>query len=290
MLPICIFEKRKIGIIYLFNISSFVGLEGRCALLQRLGCVLEANPKFFKGPNGDFRPGFMLDYLIASGTKNNQTDTINVHIYSLWTVVMEGLSGVWPATRTVLNGTSLGDVWPCKAMSKISAVSSTLQKSYPGSESFVCFHKLSQWLTYSLMEPLMLAKVQFEGVDEMTGLAEYRNGGLFVDYEVLVLKKHIMDSVAPNYIPRFQVWDDVIVEWRALTIILLDKVADLVRQKLSMNATELSLAKILEAGLLSMIIYSILLGTWKAGREIAAKLRPDTKGPPIEVISDGTVF
>ncbi len=32
------------------------------------------------------------------------------------------------------------------------------------------------------------------------------------------------------------------------------------------------------------------LGTWKAGREIAAKLRPDTKGPPIEVISDGTVF
>jgi len=31
-------------------------------------------------------------------------------------------------------------------------------------------------------------------------------------------------------------------------------------------------------------------GTWKLGREIAAELRPDSKGPPINIISDGTVF
>ena len=93
----------------------------------------------------------------------------------------------------------------------------------------------------------MLANSEFIGVDSMTGLAEYRNGGLFVDYGVLELKKSV--NVALNTVPKFQVWDDVIVEWRALTIVLLDKTADFVREKLSMSAADLPLAKILEAGI-----------------------------------------
>ena len=107
----------------------------------------------------------------------------------------------------------------------------------------------------------------------MTGLAEYRNGGLFVDYGVLELKQ----SASPE-IPRFQVWDQAVVEWRALTVALLDRVAVAVREKLGLTEAELPLIKVLEAG------------TWKAGREIAAVKRPGTKGPPIEIISDGTVF
>jgi len=37
------------------------------------------------------------------------------------------------------------------------------------------FHKLSQWLTYSLLEPFEWAGVRIHRLDELTGLPEYRN-------------------------------------------------------------------------------------------------------------------
>lgn len=120
--------------------------------------------------------------------------------------------------------------------------------------------------------------ISFFGTEQMTGLAEYRNGGLFVDYGVLELKKEITDAVPSGSIPRFQVYDQVVVEWRALTVALLDVVCDRVRKAVGLSEKELPLVNVLEAG------------TWKAGREIARKLRPETRGPPIEIISDGTVF
>ena len=67
------------------------------------------------------------------------------------------------------------------------------------------------------------------------------------------------------------------VEWRALTVALLDRLADSVRKKLNMNAETLPLAKILEGG------------TWATGRLLARERRADGS-PPIKVISDGTVF
>ena len=42
-------------------------------------------------------------------------------------------------------------------------------------------HKLSQWLAYSLIEPLQRAGIAVTDIDGLTGLAEYRNGGLFID-------------------------------------------------------------------------------------------------------------
>lgn len=212
--------------------------------MQRLASVLEKNDAFFKGPSGDFRPGYLLDYLLKNA-QSLESGKLSVHINTLWTVVIDGLSGVWPPTRTMLDGVSLGDVWPSKALERIN---SSLLSKYPGSENLVCLHKLSQWLTYSLMEPLLLANIEFAGLENMTGLAEYRNGGLFVDYGVISLKPKILASIPSGQIPRFQVWDDVVVEWRALTVILLDKVADIIRQKLAMTPQELPLAKILEAG------------------------------------------
>jgi hypothetical protein len=70
---------------------------------------------------------------------------------------------------------------------------------------------------------------------------------------------------------------EVIVEWRALTVILLDKIANTIREKLKMNTEELPLVKILQGG------------TWTAGRKIATALRKNGK-PPITIVSDGTVF
>ena len=53
-------------------------------------------------------------------------------------------------------------------------------------DGLVPLHKLSQWLAYSLIEPLIEAGFSITEIDGLTGLAEYRNGGLFIDAGVLV--------------------------------------------------------------------------------------------------------
>ena len=67
------------------------------------------------------------------------------------------------------------------------------------------------------------------------------------------------------------------VEWRTLTVALLDRLAATVRKRLNMDSLTLPLAKILEGG------------TWAAGRAIALEKRRDGT-PLINVTSDGTVF
>jgi hypothetical protein len=116
----------------------------------------------------------------------------------------------------------------------------------------------------------------------MTGLPEYRNGGLLVDLGVLKLKpkdlaaglERAKQSGSSN-IPLFATGDDVIVEWRACTVGFLDLILTRVNQTIPKRIT---LPQLLEAG------------TWTSGRRIAAAKRPCTNGPPIDIISDGTVF
>jgi hypothetical protein len=132
----------------------------------------------------------------------------------------------------------------------------------------VPFHKLSQWLTYSLLEPFEWGGVQVTDLDELTALPEYRNGGLLIDSGVLVPRDTFYAS--RNFTPA----DEWIVEWRALTIALIDEMAPLVREALGRG--DLPLACILEGG------------TWAAGRALAAEKRGGA--PPVQVDSDGTVF
>ncbi|EGF82488.1 hypothetical protein BATDEDRAFT_86299 [Batrachochytrium dendrobatidis JAM81] len=260
--------------------NPLVGVDGRCSLLNRLGDVCLAHPKYFGSDTP--RPGNLVDYLLdhPSTVHSEDGSEHSVNISVLWEVVIHAFSGVWPPARTVLDGVFLGDVWPCSSLASILSNSTTGLGGEADSLGLVPFHKLSQWLTYSLMEPMSLLGVRFIGVEDLTGLAEYRNGGLFVDMGVLSLRSSSIKTMTqgPESVPRFNVFDDAVVEWRALTIGLLDLVGDAVRKRLSMSKDDLPLAKILEAG------------TWKAGREVAASLRPVSRGSPIDIISDGTVF
>ena len=70
---------------------------------------------------------------------------------------------------------------------------------------------------------------------------------------------------------------EVVVEWRALTVALIDRLADRVRNQLGLTPEQLPLAKLLQGG------------TWSAGRSLARQLRDDG-GPPLRVVSDGTLF
>ncbi|CAK7241256.1 MAG: hypothetical protein STHCBS139747_002716 [Sporothrix thermara] len=301
--------------------NTVAGLEGRASLLIRLGDALAANPEVF-GKDG--RPGNMVDYLLAHPTTQASSMPI-VLLPVLWSLLMDGLAPIWPDARTAINGTSLGDAWPCSSMPQSTASPSMagVRKSstptfspFPTSgssgggsggggsggsndvaawESIVPFHKLTQWLTYSLMQPMQsLLKIHFAGTELLTGLPEYRNGGLFIDIGVLTLKPADLERGLAHYkehcertgatgievAPMFEPGDDVIVEWRAVTVGFLDKLAAEVNKSMraDLQGQDLTLPQILEAG------------SWKGGREMAEMSRPNTKEPPILIDSDGTVF
>ena len=230
--------------------NPLVGGEGRLKLLQSLGKVLTEKPEIFGQENS--RPGNMVDYLLNQG--NHQLKASQV-----LQTVLTGLGEIWPG-RLTIDGVNLGDVWIH------SALGGTQE-----SDRLIPFHKLSQWLTYSLLEPLQELGVEITELNQLTGLPEYRNGGLCLDLGLLQLKN-------PEDLSKTHpVGSELIVEWRALTVSLLDRIAAKIREKLNMTAIELPLVKVLQGG------------TWTAGRKIALELR--TGGiPPIKIDSDGTVF
>lgn len=128
--------------------NPMAGIEGRAGLLVRLASVLTdpSNAAFFT-KDGVSRPGHIIDYLLLhpSSTQIPSASKYNVavQIDTLWDIVVRGLSGVWPAARTKIDGVSLGDVWPAACLAREGATDG---------EELVPFHKLSQWLSYSLIE------------------------------------------------------------------------------------------------------------------------------------------
>ncbi|KAG0646526.1 Pyrimidine-degrading 14 [Hyphodiscus hymeniophilus] len=263
------------------ELNPLAGLEGRAGLLIRLSKALN-NQQLF---GADARPGNMLDYLI-SHPRTLASSVPIVPLPTLWSVLIDGLATIWPASRTVIDGTSLGDAWPLSTLPVTAA-------SQPW-ETIVPFHKLSQWLCYSLMQPMTkLMNIHFAGAELMTGLPEYRNGGLFIDTGVLTLKKAETKrgleefhhnskregKVSVEVTPMFRPDDDVVVEWRAVTVGFLDLLLEEVNSTLGLQGHDkLTLPQMLEAG------------SWKGGREMAEISRPNTQGPPIAILSDGTVF
>jgi hypothetical protein len=232
--------------------NPLVGLDGRADLLRRLGRLVASRPEIF-GRNDTPRPGGLFDQLAM------QADGGRLPAPTILAELLRQLGPVWPS-RLTLGGIALGDCWKHPAMTTADATC-----------GLVPLHKLSQWLAYSLIEPLQTAGMNVTDIDGLTGLAEYRNGGLFVDAGVLTFR----DADAAQQ--AHEVASPLVVEWRALTVALLDRVADGLRHRLGLDAVSMPLAKILEGG------------TWAAGRLLARERRADAS-PPVKVISDGTVF
>ena len=225
--------------------NPLLGLDGRAALLRRLGSALTTRRDAF----GDTaRPGALFDTL----TRTRRA----ISASTLLEALLDGLGPIW-YSGSALDGVPLGDVWrhPHAGGSGPTA-------------GWVPFHKLSQWLAYSLFEPFEWAGITVTEREQLTALPEYRNGGLLLDAGVL----HLVD--AADGARTWKVGDELVVEWRALTVALIDELAPRIRARL--GAPALPLACILEGG------------TWAAGRELAAELRAGN--PPLSIDSDGTVF
>lgn len=232
--------------------NPLVGLEGRAALLRRLGRQCLSRPDLFELKDTP-RPGGLADILLTQATEGS------LPAPAILELLLEAFGPVWQ-DRLTLGGVDLGDCWTHPAMRREDAT-----------YSLVPIHKLSQWLSYSLVEPLQTAGLRVVDLDGLTGLAEYRNGGLFTDLGVLALKDPA-DADKP-----WPVSDPLVVGWRAMTVALLDRIAPLVRAELGVTADAMPLASVLEGG------------TWAAGRRAAAERRPGG-GPPLIILSDGTVF
>jgi hypothetical protein len=245
-------DERTLG--QAFQVSDknpLIGLAGRCELLNRLGRGLTGNPELF-GASAP-RIGGLFDHLAGQASDGR------LPAPAILAAVLEGFGDIWPG-RIALAGVNLGDVGrhPAAATDDLTS-------------GLVPFHKLSQWLAYSLIEPLEDAGIRVSDLDRLTALAEYRNGGLLIDLGVLRPKDAaVLGETHPGA-------SEVVVEWRALTVALIDRLAARLRAKLGLTPAQLPLAKVLEGG------------TWTAGRRIARELRPGG-GPPVQLMSDGTLF
>lgn len=280
-------EKLATG----FQVSDnnpILGLDSRAALLRSLGGSLLESPDIF-GEQG--RPGNLVgkmaspiaqpmiyaltslsDYMIKTSENSSELDVLK-----FWDVLQALLIPCWPKDRTTVNGFPIGDAWPLSTLKKHTDPS----KANDSTAGIQPFHKLTQWLTYSLMVPFQrVLGIKWKNTDSLTALPEYRNGGLFVDLGAITLKKEAYErgiKASGQKLPMFDAADDVVVEWRALTLNLLDRVYERITERMG-QGVHLTMAQVLEAG------------TWKSGREIAAQRRPETKSSPILIRSDGTVF
>ncbi len=230
--------------------NPMVGLSGRAGILRALGTRLER-----LGGDGPLagRPGQIAAWALARARRDGA-----VAAASLLENVLALLHRVWPDRPGAVPGG--GDMWR-----------HPLIGGEGEARGAVPFHKLSQWLSYSLIEPLQAAGIAVTDIDGLTGLPEYRNGGLLMDIGVITLRDPA-DAARPH-----DVGSVLVVEWRALTVALLDALADRVRVRLGKDAASMPLARVLEGG------------TWSAGRRIARERR-DGGGPPLAIVSDGTVF
>jgi hypothetical protein len=258
-------DARALAAMFQVSLDNpLVGLEGRVTLLHRLADALRAQPEVFTALG---QPGHLFDAL----THHRHAPQLHHHhprpaphhhqvsASRLLGALLDTLSGIWPSGQS-LNGTPLGDVWPHPA-----AGGDGLDAGW------VPFHKLSQWLAYSLLEPFEWAGVHVHEVDALTGLPEYRNGGLLIDAAVIMPRD---GSFAQRAMRPGDGWT---IEWRALTVSLLDELAPRVRHLLGVDEAAFPLARLLEGG------------TWAAGRAIAIERREGGL-PPVVVASDGTVF
>ena len=235
--------------------NQIIGLERRLKLLHRLADVLN---NVSADQDVAARPGSIVDECIRC-SKHSVVLRRQVDATQILDIILRQYGEIWPS-GVVHEGVFLGD---CGFHPLIQTTDST--------SGIVPFHKLSQWLVYSLVVPLEMAGLAVSNLNGLTALPEYRNGGLLIDTGTLQpLDLGIFDS---TFIPD----SEAVVEWRALTVYIIDRLAKELRQRLKLNSKNLALGAVLQGG------------TWSAGRELAQRLRPDG-APPLNINMEGTVF
>ncbi|MBU6953817.1 DUF1688 family protein [Hahella sp. HN01] len=239
--------------------NPLIGLQERVTLLRRLGDVVASAPGVF---GGEGRLGALAPYLegasAAASVARGAGVAGGLSVDFAFRELLKLLSGVWPVRNPELG--ALGDVWAYPGVGA----------NEPGA-GLIPFHKLSQWMMYSLTEAWRISGMEVIEDDTLTALAEYRNGGLLLDMGVLAPKDPAF--AATEYEPGAP----EVVELRAMTVAVVDQLAARLNTQLRERGVALTMSQILEGG------------TWSAGRKLAFARSPNG-APPIRYRADGTLF
>ena len=249
------------------------GLEARAAVLTRLGAVLQEQAERH---GGLARPARLIDRFTGAGEGHTVTAV------ELLRELLTTCAPIWASGSRVL-GLPAGDVWPHLWAGADIGVTDELAdpgaarpqaRSDRATSGWVPLHMLGQWLTWSLAEPLAWAGIEVTGLDALTAVPEQQGlGGLLLDAGVIV-PRHSSDLIK-TYRPS----SDFVVEWRALTVTLMDELAVLVRQALDQSPPPGLPPRGPEGG------------AWVAGLlgelELVAGVGT---APPLKIDSDGTLF
>ena len=214
--------------------NPLVGIEGRAGLLQRLGDALLTEAAREGQPA---RPGLLFDRVTEGGSRSEVSAT------ALLQMLLRALGPVWRGGGMV-KGVPAGDAWP-HAFAGAGGAD-------PATAGWVPFHQFGQWMVWSLVEPLQQAGVTVTHLAALTGLPGSACGGLLQDAGVINPRRE------RDLARRWATASEFVIEWRALTVTLLDELA-------------------LQSGL---PLASVLMGC----RLLAGA------APPLHIDSDGTVF
>jgi hypothetical protein len=231
--------------------NTLVGLEERLPAINRLGQYIAFEPEMFSTDTG-IRPGGLVDYVTRLGHGS-------ISASHLMQLVLKPLLAAAPGPYA-LGGVALGDSWPHRRI-----------VIGDDSDGLMPFHQTAQWLTHSLIEPFVWAGLDVTDLDGLTGLPDIWSGGLLLDMGLLRLRDPAQQGAV------HAIGSELVVEFRALTVALVDKIADGVRKRLGRAASTFPLTCVLEGG------------TIAAGRRIAREKRPDG-APALVIASDPTVL
>lgn len=226
------------------------GFDGRLAILRRLGHLIMQRSDVF----ADAKLGSFVDYI-----DNISQKTGGIRAADLLQAVLDVFSPILPSSLSI-DDTPMGDIGFHPAV-----------KGPHDTMGLIPFHKLVQWFCYSLVAPLKHAGITVTALDQLTPLAEYRNGGLLLDSGLIRLRCPDLASAS------HALSNAVITEWRALTICLIDKIGESMRRQLGLSSAELSTCQVLQGG------------TWEAGRRLAFARRAQGD-PPLHLELTGDIF
>jgi len=116
------------------------------------------------------------------------------------------------------------------------------------------------------MDLFIKFKMNVINTDFLMALPEYRNGGMIIDMNIIEL---IDNDFSKSH---HDISSDIIIEWRALTVCIIEILKDKINTKLNKN---FHMGQILEGG------------TWAIGREMSKKR---FGASPLMIISNGTIM
>ena len=219
--------------------NAIHGLEGRAAVLSRLGQLLPARLSDLVLP---------LRTPAEAGSEAGLGASLEVTASALFKSLLTALTPAWPSAP--VQGLPAGDVWSHRWAGE--AVGADLGANLAtdlgtdlGTSGWVPLHAAAQALVGALALPLQHAGYGLTGLQTLTASADCNTSALLLAAGVIVPRQQRLLS------QTLKLGDEAVIECRALTVTLFDelteKVSSLLQPASGTNAAGLQVAEVVHA-------------------------------------------